>query len=568
MAAKTPSSPPAPARPSAWPLWVAAVLGAATVALAEPAPVELNEVLEGFAGGSAGMPWLRLRALVLTLGTWVPIGTVALRLAFAVALVQAALAAWIARRTWLAHAGAHRGPLLGGCGILAGALAVSFPASLEAVRAPSAASLGVVVLLVALEAEAAAAAFAAGLLLALDPVLFFVGIGPLWFRHRTIPLRSLRALWLPLAAGACPLLLVLVPGRAAYTLEATVPIGWASFRAALGALGQVGWAAAAVGAVGLGLMLRRGGALRGVAIERLALLVLAALAAIVTGPLLGRSALVLASVIVAESVASSVWLGGLLLSARRIPLARVSVGFVLLLLLAWPLSRLDAAVGHPTDARVARAAVELPLSSSLPERSIMLLRDDEAEAAALGAQACGLLSASIDLLPLRHIESARAREALRNDPVLLPIARETLLGGAPSELVLSNLASLRPTFLEVTPAVPRPIAKHLLPAGAWFRFDVEPRGASDRALALDRDRRAREFAAGHVGAAPAGGRRLVRAMRRLAVALAATGEKESAARGVDALRAVAGDEPLVSILVRKSVLQGTAADLGDIVIEE
>lgn len=550
--------------PPAWAPWLAAVLGAATVALAEPASSDFVELLEGWAAGSAGMPWLRLRATFLTLAAWLPIGTVALRLAFVVALIQAALAARIARRTWLAHAGDEKSPLLGGVGILAGALAVSFPASLEAVRAPSAAALGVLVLLVGLEAEAFGAAFAAGLLLALDPFLFLVGAFPLWLSVRQV----WRTSWLPFVAGACPLLLMLVPGRALYTFGVVAPGSWLSLRVAFGALGQVGWAAAALAAIGVLLSIRRGGATREAAYQRLLLLVLAGLVALLAGPIAGRSALILGGAMVAESVAASVWLGGTLLSARKIPLARLSVAFVLLLLLAWPLSRLDAAVGRPTEARMANAAVEQQLFSSLPERSILLLRDDDSERFALAAQAVSALSPSIDVFPLRHVGSLRAHESLQTDPALLPIARETLLGGAPSEFVMSNLAAVRPLFLEVTPSVPKPIAKHLLPLGAWFRFDAEPRAASDRALALDRESKSRQFAATHAKESVDHGRRLVRAMRRLAIALAATGEKESASRGIDALRAVAGDEPLVSLLLRKSVLQGTTLDLGDIVIEE
>lgn len=548
------------------PLWVplaAALLGAASVALAEPTAADFGEVLEGWAAGSAGMPWLRVRALLLATASWVPLGTLALRMGLVVALVHGALAALVARRT----VQAHRSPeaLLGGCGVLAGALAASFPMAFEAVRAPSAASLGVVVLLLSLQAPTLACAFGAGLLLALDPLLFAVGALPLWLRLRTAPWRGFAP---ALAAGAMPVGLAFVPGRALYTFPLAEPAGWRDLAAAWSAFAQIGWAAAALAAVGIVLSVRRGGSIRGAAVERSVLLALAGLAALAAGPSLGRGALLLLAALVAESVGSAVWLGGSLLVARRIPLARASVGFALLLLLAWPLSRLDAAVGHPIDARIANAAVELPLLSSVPERSILLFRDDQAERYALAAQATLGLSATVDVLPIRHVETVRVREAIGIDPALAPIVRETLLGGAPSELVLSNLAASRPTFVEFAPSMPKPIAKHLVPAGVLFRFDAEPRAASDRAAALDAQQRTREFAAARARLSADHGLRLVRASRRLAVALAATGEKESAARGVDLLRAVAGDEPLVSLLLRKSVLQGTPTDLGDIVLEE
>jgi hypothetical protein len=392
-----------------------------------------------------------------------------------------------------------------------------------------------------------------------------VGAVPLWLHVRSVPFRSV----LPaLAAGAMPLCLVLVPGRALYTFPLLRPAAWATPTAAWAALAQIGWAAAALAAVGLLLSIRRRGAAREMALQRLVLGIAAVLAAVACGPSLGRGPLVLISSLAAESVAASVWLGGSLLVSRRIPLARASVGFALLLLLAWPLSRLDAAVGHPIEARVANAAVELPLLSSVPERSILLFRDDAAERHALAAQATSALSATVDVLPIRHVETARVREAIGIDPSLAPVVRETLLTGAPSEFVLSNLAAQRPTFVEVAPSMPKPIAKHLMPAGALFRFDAEPRAASDRAAAMDAQRRARDFAATRAPLSADHGLRLIRASRRLAVALCATGEKESAARGVDQLRAVAGDEPLVSLLIRKSVLQGTPTDLGDIVFEE
>lgn len=558
-------SPAVAPRTPIWVPWTAGLLGAATVALAEPGSLELLETLEGWGAGSAGMPWLRVRATALALAGMVPLGTMALRLGLAVALLHAALAALVASRTWRAHAAEDGGALLGGAAVLAGALAVSFPVAFEAVRAPSAAALGVIVLLLALSARGWAAAFAAGLLLAVDPVAFLIGAAPLWLSLRRAPRRELG---MAFAAGVAPALLLLVPGRALYTLPVTVPGGWATLRVALGAIGQVGWAAAVLAAVGLLLSIRRGGATRETALQRLMVLLPAALAALLAGPVAGRSALVLLGALIAECVAAAVWLGGSMLIARKIPLARLSIAFVLMLLLAWPLSRLDAAVGHPIDARAANAAVEQQLFSSLPARGIVLMRDDEAERAVLAAQTTASLSATVDVFPLRHVDSARARRALQVDPALLPIARETLLGGAPSELVLSNLASMRPTFVEVTPSVPKPIAKHLLPAGAWLRFDAEPRAASDRALALDREAKFRKLAAERSALSADHGRRLVRATRRVAIALAATGEKDSASRGIDALRAVAGDEPLVSLLLRKSVLQGITLDLGDIVIEE
>lgn len=504
--------------------------------------------------------------MFLVLTTALPLGTLALRMGLGVALINAALAALVARRTVLAHAEARpQELLLGGCAILAGALAASFPMAFESVRAPSAASLGVVVLLLSLHARPVASAFGAGLLLSLDPVLFLVGSVPLWLRLRADPWRT----WVPaLAAGAIPLVLVLVPGRALYSFPLGSAPNWESPRAAWTALAQIGLAATVMAAIGLVLAIRCGGLARRVAFDRLVLMAAAGFAAAACGPSLGRGALVLVSALVAESVASSVWLGGALLVARRIPLARASVGFSLLLLLAWPLSRLDHAVGHPTDARVANAAVELPLLSSVPERSILLLRDDASERHALAAQVLGELSASVDVLPIRHVQTARAREAIAIDPVLAPIVRETLLTGTPSEFVLSNLAALRPTIVELPPAMPKTLAKHLMPAGALFRFDIEPRAASDRAAALDAQRRAREFAAARAPGSADHGLLLIRASRRLAVALAATGERESAARGIEQLRAVAGDDALVSLLVRKSLLQGTQADLGDIVLEE
>lgn len=548
-----------------WAPLAAALLGAASVALAEPSAADFGEVLEGWAAGSSGAPWLRVRAVLLVLGTWLPIGTLALRMGLVVALVHGALAALVARRTVQAHASSEA--LLGGCGVLAGALAASFPVAFDAVRAPSAASLGVVVLLLSLEAPTVASAFAAGLLLALDPILLLVGAVPLWFRLRGAPWRTTAAAF---GAGALPLALAAVPGRALYTFPLVRPGGWATPSAAWSALAHMGWAAVAVAGVGLVLSVRRGGDTpRGVfRFERVILLGLGGLLAVASGPILGRGALILVSVLVAEAVASAVWLGGSLLVLRRIPLARASVGFALLLLLAWPLSRLDAAVGHPTDARVANAAVELPLLSSVPERSILLFRDDLAERHALAAQAMRGLSATVDVLPIRHVEAARVREAIGIDPALAPVVRETLLAGAPSEFVLANLAAQRPTFVEVAPSMPKAIAKHLMPAGALFRFDAEPRAASDRAGALDAQKRARELAASRAPLSADHGLRLIRASRRLAVALAATGEKESATRGVDQLRAVAGDEALVSLLLRKSVLQGTPVDLGDIVLEE
>ena len=541
-----------PSTPQLWVAWAAGLLGAASVALAQPTALDASEVLEGLASGSAGMPWLRVRAAVLAMGSMLPIGTLCFRLGVTVAVLHAALAAVVARRTCRGRGDA----LLGGCGVLAGALTVSFPVALDAVRAPSAAALGVIVLLLALEGEALAAAFAAGLLLAIDPLLLVLGAIPLWLRVRTLGRREL--LW-AFTAGALPLLVWFVPGRAVYTFPWSRPVPWGG--SPFAALHQLGWAAAALAAAGTALSFRDRET-----VVRASLLVSAALASLAAGPELGRSSLLLAAALVAELAATAVWLGGSLLVKRRVPLARASVALVLLLLLAWPLARLDAAVGQPTLARVADACEDLPLGSSVPARALLLLRDDAAERWALAAQAAGSLPASVDVLPLRHVESTRVQEALTVDPSLSPLVRETLLGGAPSELSLSNVAAQRPTFVELAPSMPKPLAKHLVPEFAWPRFDAEPRGASDRAAALDAQRGVREVAGSHLEDSDDHGRRLVRASRRLAVSLAATGEKESMARGIAQLRAVAGDEPLASLLVRKSVLADTS--LSDVVLDE
>lgn len=540
-------------RAAQWAAFVAALVGAGTVAVAESS-IAGAEVLE--LAGAAGPPWWRLRALVLGLTQALPIGSLSLRLGVAVALLHGALAALIAWRTTCALiANDERGALkvlAAPTGVLAAAIAVVSSIAFAAVASPSAAALGVVVVLLASEEEQPTQrAFFAGLLTAIDPVLAPIA----WIRM----LRGGVSGWRWALVGASPLLVWLTPSRALYTFPLSWPtLGIASETwATLRACGGVVLALATAGAL-LTLRARRE---RELVLEWLGALALAAL----FGTTLGGGAWLLFAAHTGQLVARAVWLGGGML-VGRVPLARTTLAMVLLLLCALPLARLDGSLAK--ERRVARAVVELQTWARLEANTLLLARDRAGERALLSAQLLGAVPKTIDVLPLRDITSTRAHEAIAIDPTLAPVIRETLLDDLPSEYVLSNLATMRPLVVEMPPSVPKPIAKHLVVQGLWTRFDPEPRGASDRAGALDRQKRIRAAQAEQLDEVPMLRPRILAASRRLALALAATGERESASRGIDQLRALAGDEPLVSLLVRKSVLGASKQELEELVHEE
>jgi hypothetical protein len=188
------------------------------------------------------------------------------------------------------------------------------------------------------------------------------------------------------------------------------------------------------------------------------------------------------------------------IAAARVPMARASAAMVIVLELAIPADRLDdALVRAAPRAAGAAAAWDDAAWALLPARSVVLVNAPPVRDRALAAQARGVLLDDITLVPT-FLHDPRAWRGLAGDPALLPLYRDLELAGAPGEAALSSLASVRPVAMSYEPRWGRALAKHLIPATLFDRFEPEPRGASDRRAGLDafapaRDRLARAVAA-------------------------------------------------------------------------
>ncbi|HWX75071.1 MAG TPA: hypothetical protein VNZ05_07185 [Solirubrobacteraceae bacterium] len=210
------------------------------------------------------------------------------------------------------------------------------------------------------------------------------------------------------------------------------------------------------------------------------------------------------------------------IAAARVPMARASAAMVIVLELAIPADLMDdALVRAAPRASGAAAAWDDAAWASLPPRSIVLVTAPPVYARALAAQARGALRDDVTLVPT-FLHDPRVWHGLAGDPALLPLYRDLELLGMPSEAALSSLASVRPVAVSYEPRWGRPLAKHLVPATLFDRFQPEPRGASDRRAGLDAFAPVRDRLQRAVGADPelrAAAAILLRARARLAVDL-------------------------------------------------
>ena len=188
------------------------------------------------------------------------------------------------------------------------------------------------------------------------------------------------------------------------------------------------------------------------------------------------------------------------IASARVPMARASAAMVVVLELAIPADMAEDALARAAP-RVAGAAAAWDDAAwaALPPRSVVIVTAAPVYARALAARASGTLRDDLTLVPT-FLHDPYARRALAGDPALLPLWRDLELTGIPGEAALSSLAAARPVAMSYEPRWGKTVAKHLVPATLFDRFEPEPRGASDRRTGLDafapvRDRLTRAIAA-------------------------------------------------------------------------
>ena len=338
-----------------------------------------------------------------------------------------------------------------------------------------------------------------------------------------VPFLHTQAGWLALMlAGAGLVLAALAPRARAMAL-------------ALAAAGAVGMAAIVLGAPA--------GATRHGAGALLALAVLYALAAVAMQTIVSR------------------------VSHAPVPFASASATMIVLLEMAFPAVALDeSGAACDTRARAIYAGFDDAMTANVPAYSVMLVRDGTVVRHLMAARALGTLRGDVALVPVRDLAGRAALRELSQEAGLAPFFRDMALAGAPSEFALASLAVGRPVILELDAAWDRALARHLVPVGAFDRFEPEPRGVSDRKKGLDaflpaRERLARALPPPRDPVLPA----IVAAVLRARVlALTAAGERDLVRRAIDDLRAFEPADPIANEIVRRLVTTKGAIDVKDL----
>jgi len=223
------------------------------------------------------------------------------------------------------------------------------------------------------------------------------------------------------------------------------------------------------------------------------------------------------------------WLGRARIAfAEPASVLLVVYGFTLVLVSA----ESSARASETRAQSVAEAWTDAALSS-LPSHSALLVRSDAVYFRLLAARVLRDSRPDVLMVPLELLERGGVRtELLAREQSLVPLVREMLLSGKPSEFALSALADVRPTYVELDPSWNARLSSHLVPQAFFTSFAPQPLARSDRRQ--ERSRASRDFSrlvsrlermkAGD----PATRRVLVGELAERALVLAALGDREPA----------------------------------------
>ncbi|MGC4090697.1 MAG: hypothetical protein QM756_23060 [Polyangiaceae bacterium] len=194
--------------------------------------------------------------------------------------------------------------------------------------------------------------------------------------------------------------------------------------------------------------------------------------------------------------------------------------------------------------------------SSLPPHSVLLIRSEAVLFRLLAAQATRGSRPDVLVVPFELLERGGARAAwLARERGLLPLVREMLLKGEPSEFALSALADARPTFVELGAVVEQRLASHLVPRPFFTEFASQPLARSDRREGLERGQQSLSRVASALKKCPDGDPAtrslLAQNLAERALLLASLGDREASAELVNALRALDPSSSIVASLGSK-----------------
>jgi hypothetical protein len=162
--------------------------------------------------------------------------------------------------------------------------------------------------------------------------------------------------------------------------------------------------------------------------------------------------------------------------------------------------------------------------------------------------------------------SRAADRALIAEPKLAPLYRNVALGLPPEELSLTRLAGERPVIAAFVPTWDKALARHFVPLGLWTRFEVEPRGAKDRQVALESFSSGLERLRQVTSRDPDLTVATSTLLRTRTLAMAATGDREALTRALEDWRPFAPEDPTAALIVRRMVTSKGPIEIRDIAI--
>ena len=250
--------------------------------------------------------------------------------------------------------------------------------------------------------------------------------------------------------------------------------------------------------------------------------------------------------------------------ATNVMFARPSGWLVVLMFAALPARQADDAIARlaSRQGRPERAFALLTWER-LPLGSLVLVRSAEVSLRIAAARAQGDVRGDVLFVPMGDVSSL---SLVSREPALVPLLRDEALYGAPLEWSLSALAAKRPLLLSFDAGWPRPLSRHLVAAGLFDRYYPEPRGLSDRRVALDAQNadRLALLRALTATANPDIARAVATGFRARLIGAAASGERDIAGRVLDELRPVSPADPVAFEIARRLVGVRGAIDVSDL----
>ena len=145
----------------------------------------------------------------------------------------------------------------------------------------------------------------------------------------------------------------------------------------------------------------------------------------------------------------------------------------------------EAAIASDREVQVAAEVWTDEALESLPHKSAVLVRSPSIAWRLWAARAVRGERPDVLVIPAPLLGKGRVTEVLlSNERATSLLLRDMALTGSPSEHALSTLADARPLFVELFPGWPQRLFRHLNVNGLWLGYAPEPRGPTDRKLAL------------------------------------------------------------------------------------